>query len=352
MALRFRILPTPQAISGRATALPEGPSAERSFEVSLNQSELRIGRRRDVEIELPFPAVSALHARLVRGDGIGDVAADWRIEDLGSRNGTWLDGARLSAGRPAPIRPGQRLRIATVDLVFEGWSAGSDGDEGTATIARRLISDLFGVVAGEVAALIIESGAARHPTLRLDVAERRYLIGRAESCDLTLLSDDVSREHAAFVRGWNGVAVSDLGSKNGVRVNGQRIVGNRPLADGDRVTVGSVTMRLTDPEDRYLRRIESLGSQATVVPPGDAAPPRAATPTGAAEPGNGIPTPAPSLDDQSGPAVPSRTPEPAPPAPAPAARRRSPYRWLITTLVVAVAVVAAAGLVALWIATR
>jgi pSer/pThr/pTyr-binding forkhead associated (FHA) protein len=342
MALRFRILPTPQAVSGKATVLPEGPSAERTFEISPDQSEVRIGRRRDVEIELPFPVVSALHARLVRVDGIGDVAADWRIEDLGSRNGTWLDGARLSPGRPAPLRPGQRLRIATVDLVFEGWSARSEGDEGTATIARRLISDLFGVAAGERAALTIESGAARHPTLRLEVAGRRYLIGRAESCDLILLSEDVSREHAAFVRRWNGVAVSDLGSKNGVRVNGQRIVGDQQLADGDRVTVGSVTMRLTDPEDRYLRRIESLGSQATVVPAGDAA-----------APGNDSPTPEPSLDDQSGPATPSSTPAPAPPdPPALVARRRSPYRWLIATLVLAVALLAAAGLVALWLATR
>jgi FHA domain len=58
------------------------------------------------------------------------------------------------------------------------------------------------------------------------------------------------------VRGWEGVFVRDLGSKNGVKVAGEQIAGERRLRDGDRVNVGAVTLRVDDPEDRYPRQME------------------------------------------------------------------------------------------------
>jgi pSer/pThr/pTyr-binding forkhead associated (FHA) protein len=63
------------------------------------------------------------------------------------------------------------------------------------------------------------------------------------------------------------VFVSDLGSRNGVVVNGTVISGEHRLSDGDRIEIGAVTLRLTDPEDRYLRRLEALEEGA---PAGDA----------------------------------------------------------------------------------
>ncbi len=127
--------------------------------------------------------------------------------------------------------------------------------DSTATIARRLVSDLFGARPGaEVARLIPTAGwPAEHAPpepLRLAVPERAYLIGRGETCDLVLPTDDVSREHAVIVRRWSGVQIRDLGSKNGVHVAGQPIDGEHRLRDADRVEIASFELRLDDPEDR------------------------------------------------------------------------------------------------------
>jgi hypothetical protein len=235
-----------------------------------------------------------------------------------------------------------------VDIIFEGWSATPGGGEGTATIARRLISDLFGAAGGDIARLVVESGSARQGDLRLEVVGRRYLAGRADSCDLVLVSEHVSREHAAFVRRWDGVVVTDIGSKNGVLVNGQAIPGEQHLADGDAITVGTTIIRLTDPEDRYRRRLESFGAGAIGGPAtGDQV--RSDSPAQGPLPGARIVTPALVIS-------PTRAADSEPPPPSLSVEDRAPsgkpFGRLITALIGIVAVVAGAGLLALWLTTR
>ena len=242
MPLRFRILPV------------DGKLADRTFELTEDTAEVRLGRQPTFEIELPFPAVSVFHARLFRGES----AHEWWLEDQGSTNGTWLEGQRLAPRRPVLVRAGQRMRIGSVDMVFEGWAPVVRGDESTATIARRLISDLFSAAGNDGPALQLEAGRATPTSLPLTERDRRYLAGRADSCDLVLGGDQASREHAAFERRWDGVFVTDLGSRNGVLVNGGAVDGRHRLRDGDSVQLGGATLRLTDPEDRYLRQLEAV----------------------------------------------------------------------------------------------
>jgi len=289
MPLRFRILAaapgdppgtTTTAIASSAPSSAErlGPRTETRFEAPSQPSELFVGRRADAALSLPFPSVSARHARLFRGD----TEREWWLEDLGSVNGTWVDDVRAVPGRVVPLRAGQRLRVGTVDLLFDGWSATSEGDEGTGTLARRLISDLFSSPESEVPTLTVHAGPVRVEPLRLTQRDRRYLAGRADTCALVLASEHVSREHAAFVRRRDGVFVQDLGSRNTVRVNGVSIQGDARLSDGDRIEVGAVILSLADPEERYRARLQRMGAQAS--PPGLAAaagarPARSGTPT-------------------------------------------------------------------------
>ena len=63
------------------------------------------------------------------------------------------------------------------------------------------------------------------------------VIGRLAQSDIQLPSSDVSRRHAQVTFGPEGCFVSDLGSENGVAVNGKRVEKHR-LEDGDVIALG------------------------------------------------------------------------------------------------------------------
>ncbi|MGL6226499.1 MAG: FHA domain-containing protein [Thermoguttaceae bacterium] len=75
----------------------------------------------------------------------------------------------------------------------------------------------------------------------IPVKGKRFLIGRADDCHIRLHSETVSRYHCAIIaEEGEDIIVYDLGSKNGVHVNGQRIPPDHEqvLKDGDRLKVG------------------------------------------------------------------------------------------------------------------
>jgi len=261
MPLRLRVLPS----THQTASTGQGPVAERVVDFPDGVDQIRIGRRPDLELPLPFSVLSTVHAQLFRATEAG--AEGWLLEDLGSRNGTFLAGTRLASGDRRHVTPGAHFTLAHIDLVFEGWSAPAVGSEGTATIARRLVNDLFGAGAERPAATVtIVSGVPVRTTLRLDELDRPYLVGRVETCHLHLPVEEISREHASFTRRWDGVYVADLGSKNGVRVNGV-LAAQARVRDNDLVDIGPVSLRLFDPEDRYLRELASKPEDAPATPP-------------------------------------------------------------------------------------
>jgi DNA-binding winged helix-turn-helix (wHTH) protein len=86
-------------------------------EVPLTEGENDIGRERECTISIDDATVSRRHARVIVE---GREAA---LEDLGSKNGTWLRGHRV-AGRE-PLRDGDAIRIGSVPMVFRCYTAGS-----------------------------------------------------------------------------------------------------------------------------------------------------------------------------------------------------------------------------------
>jgi pSer/pThr/pTyr-binding forkhead associated (FHA) protein len=271
MPLRLRL------VSSSAPGAPPGEApdpAARSVDFPDETAEIRIGRRPDLELPLPDRALSALHARLVRGEG------GWQVEDLGSTNGTRVDGDRLAPGTPRPLASGARVALGQITLVFEGQVSALLGGEGTASIARRLVSDLFAASPDMATpSLTIASGVESRPPLRLDDIDRRYVLGRVETCDLPLASEEVSREHAEVVRLWDRIVIRDLDSKNGVRVNGAVLTGRQRLRDGDRIQIGPAVLRLSDPTDRYLRDFQAATEERDDA---EAEPPTATEPLAAA----------------------------------------------------------------------
>jgi hypothetical protein len=92
-------------------------------------------------------------------------------------------------------------------------------------------------VAEERRVLYVEVRGEENDGLQLEVGPDGLLVGRAGTCDVIFQSREVSRRHAYFYSDGRHCHVEDLGSKNGVLVNGRRVI-KTSLKDGDMVDVG------------------------------------------------------------------------------------------------------------------
>jgi pSer/pThr/pTyr-binding forkhead associated (FHA) protein len=66
-------------------------------------------------------------------------------------------------------------------------------------------------------------------------------LGRAEDNQIRILDPGISRRHVLITATATGYTIRDLKSQNGTYLNGERI-DERLLADGDRITLGEVTL--------------------------------------------------------------------------------------------------------------
>jgi pSer/pThr/pTyr-binding forkhead associated (FHA) protein len=97
---------------------------------------VNIGRADYNDLVIPDDSVSSQHAKLTRREGV------WILTDLGSTNGTLVDGDRVT--EDVPIAPGAFVRFGDVQLVFEPTDddAGINAPQGTRAISAVKMSDL------------------------------------------------------------------------------------------------------------------------------------------------------------------------------------------------------------------
>jgi predicted component of type VI protein secretion system len=109
-----------------------------------------------------------------------------------------------------------------------------------------------------MSAQLIPLTAGNLPTIPLQ--RPVLLIGRHPECDIRLNLPKISRRHCCVALAYERVMIRDLGSRNGLRVNG-RLVEEAQLHPGDEVAIGPVLYRMESPQP---------------TPPAPAARPRAA----------------------------------------------------------------------------
>lgn len=71
-----------------------------------------------------------------------------------------------------------------------------------------------------------------------------YVLGRSDGNDIVMKKNDISRQHARIEVAASGVTVTDLGSANGTKLNGQRLAAPATLAEGDEVQFGDRRFRV------------------------------------------------------------------------------------------------------------
>ena len=157
------------------------------------------------DILLPDPKVSSRHARMVcHSDG-------WHIEDLGSRNGTFVNGQRITGA--TRLKAGDTILIGSTELLFEQQREGQQ--PGNSLRISRLLD-----------------GIPR-------------IIGRAPDSSIQIDEAVVSRHHARLCCEHGQVVLTDLNSGNGTFVNGQRIT-RAVITTGDRIRIGATEYTIHD----------------------------------------------------------------------------------------------------------
>lgn len=118
----------------------------RSFSITRDMTV--IGRREDCDLRIPLGEVSRKHARLVRD---GDLL---KVEDLGSSNGTFLNGQRV---QESLLAPGDTIQVGPVAFVLQ--MDGVPADDELQPVMMDLAAATGGGTALSGEPQVIESGA-------------------------------------------------------------------------------------------------------------------------------------------------------------------------------------------------
>ncbi len=196
----------------------------------LEQDLVRVGRNPDNDVQIDNRSVSRYHCRLHLEAGRG-----WAVEDLGSHNGTTLNGARISTS--ASLQTGDTLGVGQFHVTVR-TDEGSGGDGGEALLAVRAGGEAAERErrAPEKGHLLVE-GLAEPLRLQRDLLQ----IGSAQGLDLSAAGPPKA---ALIVRGYGGFQlVNAAPGQARVVLDGASVADRARLHDGARIEVGD--LRLT-----------------------------------------------------------------------------------------------------------
>lgn len=217
-------------IYGRLTLiLPDG--SEQVFE--LGKASITLGRATTNDIILGDSHISRTHARVEAS------LEACKITDLGSSNGTWVNGARVES---AALKPGDTVMIGADRLRFDPPAAAVDAGmtviDSDADLNNTLGSMILPVALNETRApRLVISGPAKTWEILLEHTDT-VTLGRSSECEAILDSPKVSRRHAQVLRKGGGFWLKDLDSANGVWIGEQRVT-ETYLHNGSQFRVGS-----------------------------------------------------------------------------------------------------------------
>jgi pSer/pThr/pTyr-binding forkhead associated (FHA) protein len=179
-----------------------------------------IGREGD--IALPDSKISRRHAQISHDNGV------LTVEDLGSSNGTKVDGNPLSVGQPVTLKGGEKLSFAGYEVGLQLPGAGN----ANATQA-------FG---GNKTAAISMAWDGKDFPLKLGL----NTFGRKTDNDVAITDPYVSGKHGVIEVTENDLYVTDTGSTNGCNLNDIKLAENMRtmMTVNDTIKIGAIELTI------------------------------------------------------------------------------------------------------------
>jgi ABC-type multidrug transport system ATPase subunit/pSer/pThr/pTyr-binding forkhead associated (FHA) protein len=275
---------TPPAQATPTAAKPPAPAQPASVElvrnstgklerIQLTKDVTRLGREPGIEVEIEAAAavVSRRHAEIQRRDG------QYMLVDLGSFNGTLINEQRITS--PTPLYDSDRIQLGMGGPVLRFIDPAHPAPSGAQNTGQRSVAISSGsspqapipipvppasgplaeVARAQTMVVKAGSGSLNKPAASPGGAQPQLLmqvmfdgkpqlsIGRAPDNDIRLDGLQISNHHARLSNMQGSVFIEDVGSTNGIYVNGARITGRRPVQGRDIVQVGPFVLQ-ADPQ--------------------------------------------------------------------------------------------------------
>jgi pSer/pThr/pTyr-binding forkhead associated (FHA) protein len=194
----------------------------------LRPGENTIGRTGDIAIE--DGRVSRLHASVTVRDG------KYTLQDLGSTNGTKVNGTALPASEQRELSVGDRISFGGFEVQLSGdavsQKTGAFVSTKTAAISAPTV---------EKPVAFVVWGSERSP-LKMGI----NTFGRKSGNDVAIVDPYVSSKHGEIEVTEDSISIRDLGSTNGTSVNGNKLQPDQTvvLAEDDQIKLGEVEIRI------------------------------------------------------------------------------------------------------------
>ena len=200
-------------------------------ETPVRPGENVVGREADISVV--DGRVSRRHAALTNQHG------QITLEDLGSTNGTKIDGAALTAGEKRVLKGGETLSFggAEVRLAMPGEAGGNV----TQVFSSNKTAAIAAPPKKETAPALLVGADGEHP-LRAGVST----FGRRAENDYQVPDSYVSGKHGQIEVTEHGVFLTDLGSSNGTFLNGAKLAPNMRtgITPDDVIRLGSLEYKV------------------------------------------------------------------------------------------------------------
>lgn len=160
---------------------------------------------------------------------------------LTGKDALFLEDAVVPAQTPRVLALHERVRLAEgVELRHAGFAAPKPA-VGTLALLREMLSESLVTSTGGAAVLVCLSGM--DAGIRFPLSDEPTEIGRGETTQVRVRDSAVSRRHARIQRRGESFVIEDLGTPNGVYVNGQRIASPYTLSDDAIIELGRTLLR-------------------------------------------------------------------------------------------------------------